>query len=200
MPPACFEGGIARSMGNSSAPAMGFHSSRSHTCPQACPAGSCTADAHMPDVLGDQSCSSPHPHSHTHPCASRKTYNLCSLSPLQDISLVPFVSFPSPAPLWHAAVGEAPFALAARTRPWGCGPAATHPYVAYGVEGSTGIHQLWALPALPPQAATAPCPKQYRDPTAHFLTLVLGAEALLGAYSPLPALPSSTHSPCVAGP
>lgn len=200
MPPACFEGGIARSMGNSSAPAMGFHPSRSHTCPQACPAGSCTADAHMPDVLGDQSCSSPHPHSHTHPCASRKTYNLCSLSPLQDISLFPFVSFPSPAPLWHAAVGEAPFALAARTRPWGCGPAATHPYVAYGVEGSTGIHQLWALPALPPQGATARCPKQYRDPTAHFLTLVLGAEALLGAYSPLPALPSSTHSPCVAGP
>lgn len=131
----------------------------------------------MPDVLGDQSCSLPHPYSRTHACASPKTYNLCSLSPIQDISLTPFVCFPSPVPLWHAAVREAPIALAASTRPWGCSPAATHLY------------------ALPPHAATAPCPKQNRVPTAHFPTLVLGVEARLGGSNPLPALPSSTHSP-----
>lgn len=98
MPPACFEGGIARSMGNSSAPAMGFHPSRSHTCPQACPAGSCTADAHMPDVLGDQSCSSPHPHSHTHtpvPPQRLITYALYLLSKI----FPSFPLFPFQAPL-----------------------------------------------------------------------------------------------------
>ena len=101
MPPASFEGEGAQSMGNSDHLALGFHPpSPSHACLWACPVGRCMADAHMPDVLGDQSRCSLHPpftHAHTHPCASQKTYNLCSLSSVQDIFL-PFLCLLSKPP------------------------------------------------------------------------------------------------------
>lgn len=114
MPPACSEGEGARSMGNSEHLALGFHPPLSQSRMSlglpyrqmygGCPYARCPGRSKL--LL---TASSVHACAHPPPRASQKTYNLCSLSSVQDIFLPflcllskpPFV-FGTPCSLGHA--------------------------------------------------------------------------------------------------